>query len=79
MLFRSAIVGVVFAAAYMLRMVQNTLWGPPADDREIADLTPREWLILLPMAILTVWLGLYPAPFLAPLQEPVQLLLGGMP
>ncbi|HKL25740.1 MAG TPA: NADH-quinone oxidoreductase subunit M [Desulfuromonadales bacterium] len=74
-----AFLGVVFAAAYMLRMVQNTLWGPPADDREIADLTPREWLILLPMAILTVWLGLYPAPFLAPLQEPVQLLLGGMP
>lgn len=74
-----AMLGVVFAAAYMLRMVQNTVWGPPADDREIADLTPREWLILIPMAIMTVWLGLYPAPFLAPLHEPVQLLLGVMP
>jgi NADH-quinone oxidoreductase subunit M len=71
-----ALLGVVFAAAYMLRMVQGTLWGPARAKRSIPDLTAREWLMLLPLAILVIWLGLYPAPFLAPLQGTVATLLG---
>ncbi len=75
-----AFAGVVFAAAYMLRLVQGTIWGPAKVKRTLPDLTAREWLILLPMAILVVWLGLYPAPFIAPLHGTVApLLLGGMP
>lgn len=74
-----AIVGIVFTAAYMLRMVQGTLWGPSSDPTEVADLTLREWLILVPLAILTIWIGIHPITFLAPLKAPVQLLLGGMP
>lgn len=75
--------GVVFAAAYMLRLVQGILWGEaqktPGQYDPVADLTLREWLILAPLAIITVWLGLYPAPLLAPLEQPVLLLLGGLP
>ncbi len=74
-----AVVAVVFAAAYILRLVQGVIWGPISGTRITYDLTPREWLILVPMAILVIWLGLYPAPFLTPLHEPVQLLLGGSP
>ena len=75
-----AIVGVVFAAAYMLRLVQGTLWGPVMVRREMLDLDLREWLILTPLALLTLWLGLYPASFLAPMQGAVALLLtGGLP
>ncbi|NIP70620.1 MAG: NADH-quinone oxidoreductase subunit M, partial [Planctomycetales bacterium] len=75
-----ALLGVVFAAAYMLRLVQGVLWGTPKTERVLADLQPREWLMLLPMALLVVWLGLYPAPLLAPLQGAVTVLLaGGLP
>ncbi len=74
-----AMVAVVFAAAYILRLVQKVIWGPDCGARLLHDLTPREWLILAPLAILVIWLGLYPAPFLTPLHEPVQLLLGGLP
>ncbi len=75
-----ALLGVVFAAAYMLRLVQGVLWGAPKTERVLADLQPREWLMLLPMALLVVWLGLYPAPLLAPLQGAVTVLLaGGLP
>jgi NADH-quinone oxidoreductase subunit M len=75
-----ALLGVVFAAAYMLRLVQGVIWGPAKAERTLPDLTMREWLMLLPMAILVVWLGLYPAPFLAPLHGAVATLLaGGLP
>ncbi len=74
-----ALTAVVFAAAYILRLLQSVIWGPAVGPRLKYDLTPREWLILVPMALLVIWLGLYPAPFLAPLHEPVQLLLGGSP
>jgi len=75
-----ALIGVVFAAAYMLRLVQGVVWGSPSAERALTDLTLREWLMLLPMAILVIWLGLYPAPFLAPLHGVVATLLaGGLP
>ncbi|MFO7982876.1 MAG: NADH-quinone oxidoreductase subunit M [Desulfuromonadales bacterium] len=67
--------GVVLAAAYMLRAVQGVLWGRPPDREPCSDLTVREWLILTPLALMVLWLGLYPAPFLEPLHEPVRLLL----
>jgi NADH-quinone oxidoreductase subunit M len=64
----------------MLRLVQGVIWGPAKAERTLPDLTLREWLMLLPMAILVVWLGLYPAPFLAPLHGAVAALLaGGLP
>ena len=75
-----ALLGVVFAAAYMLRLIQGVIWGPARSERVLPDLTLREWLMLLPMALLVVWLGLYPAPFLAPLHGTVATLLaGGLP
>ena len=75
-----AMAGVVFAAAYVLRLVQGTLWGEAKGDEPWVDMTCREALVLVPLALLVLWIGLYPAPFLAPLHEPVRLLLqGGMP
>jgi NADH-quinone oxidoreductase subunit M len=72
-----ALLGVVFTAAYMLRMIQGVLWGSPRTERMMPDLSPREWLMLLPIALLVVWIGLYPAPFLKPLHDVVASLLAG--
>ena len=75
-----ALPSLVLGAAYLLRLVQRTLWGPaPAARPAIADLTAREWLVLVPLALLTIWFGLHPAPLLAPLAVPVQSVLGGLP
>jgi NADH-quinone oxidoreductase subunit M len=76
-----AVAGVVFSAAYMLRVVQGTLWGETKPLEQSHDLIAREWLILVPLALLVVLLGVYPAPALDFLREPVSLLLkaGGMP
>ena len=70
-----AIIGVVFSAAYMLRMVRHTIWGPQGKLAICHDLTLREYLVLVPMAILLVWIGLYPATFIDPLHETVAYLL----
>ena len=72
------IAGVVFAAAYMLRLIQHVLWGESTQNG-VADLSLREWVILIPLAVLTVWLGIYPITFLKPLETPVMLTLGGIP
>jgi len=75
-----AVGGVLFAAAYMLRLVQETIWGPSCEPLHRQDLNGREWLILVPLALLVIWLGCYPLPALEPLREPVRmLLLGGHP
>ncbi len=72
-----ALGGVVFAAIYMLRLVQGVLWGPTKGDEPWTDLSGREALVLIPLAILVLWLGLHPSTFLEPVREPVQLLLQG--
>ncbi len=58
--------GVIFAAFYMLPMVQrivfNTLDRPA--NRHIPDLNAREITILLPLVLLILWIGVYPKPFL---------------
>ncbi len=83
-----AAAGVVFSAAYMLRVVQGVLWGPLGQMCEIGeddclheDLDRREWLLLIPLALLVIWLGIYPAPVLEPMSGPISLLLqsGGLP
>ena len=76
-----AVVGVLLAAAYMLRLVQEVIWGPCCEPIDKHDLWPREWLIVVPLAALVIWLGCYPQPLLESLREPVSLLLqlGGQP
>ena len=60
-----AALGVVVAAIYMLWMYQRVIFGPIKNDviANLKDLTPREILLLLPLATATVALGVYPQPF----------------
>lgn len=76
-----AVGGVLFSAVYILRMVQGTIWGPSCEPFKREDLVTREWILLIPFAILVVVLGCYPQPLLGQLQGPVSLLLktGGLP
>ncbi|HEX6748670.1 MAG TPA: NADH-quinone oxidoreductase subunit M [Longimicrobium sp.] len=58
--------GVIFAAYYMLPMVQKMVFNrldKPANLR-IPDLNGRELAILVPLVALILWIGFYPKPFL---------------
>ncbi len=60
-----ATTGVIFAAYYMLPMVQRILFNPvPASSRGLPDLNLREIGLLAPLVVLILWIGLYPKPFL---------------
>ncbi len=58
--------GVIFAAVYLLWSYQRVFFGTITRDenRELKDLSVREWWILVPVVIIAVWIGLYPSTFL---------------
>jgi len=54
--------GLVLSAIYALRLVQASMFGPNENDWTLPDLSPREITILGVLAVIIVWLGLYPKP-----------------
>lgn len=62
--------GVLLAAIYILRLFRRTMFGQPHTDVHIVeasnygDLSFRELGALLPLLVLIVWIGVFPAPFL---------------
>ena len=69
--------GVIFAAYYMLPMVQRILFNPldkPAN-RRLPDLNFRELAILVPLVVLILWLGFYPKPVLDRMEPAAKMIL----
>jgi len=70
-------VGMIFTAMYILYMVGKVIFGavklPEAAQQHgpIRDLSAREIIVLLPIALACLGLGLYPKPVLESLEEPV--------
>jgi NADH-quinone oxidoreductase subunit M len=58
--------GMVLGAAYMLYLYRRVIFGALTKDslKAIADLNPREVAIFAPLIVLTLWMGIYPEPFL---------------
>ncbi len=56
--------GVVLSAAYALYLYRRVIFGKldKASLQALADLTPREIIILAPLVIVTILLGVYPKP-----------------
>ena len=52
--------GVMLAAAYMLRLGLKLAWGQPSQAANWKDLNTREWVYLVPLAVLVLYLGLMP-------------------
>lgn len=60
-----AAVGVILSAAYMLWMYQRVFLGKTSEgSAAFADLTTRDWIPIVPMILLMVWLGCYTQTFL---------------
>lgn len=57
--------GVIFAAAYALYLYRRIAFGELTKDdlKAMTDMTPREIAIFAPLVIMTLWMGVYPAPF----------------
>jgi NADH-quinone oxidoreductase subunit M len=72
-----ATTGVILGAAYMLYLYRRVAFGAPAgeDTAAMRDISAREWLTLAPIAAATLWMGVYPESFLAPMRNDVTSLL----
>jgi NADH-quinone oxidoreductase subunit M len=58
--------GVIWAAVYMLWMLQRVVFGTETSEvnRKLTDMNLREALLMLPLLVLMFFMGVYPAPFL---------------
>jgi NADH-quinone oxidoreductase subunit M len=78
-----AATGVIWAAVYMLWMLQRVLFGRVTNpaNRRLADLSWREIGLLLPLLALMLYMGAYPRPFLdrsrASVEQTRARILGG--
>ena len=72
-----AATGVVFAAYYMLPMVQRVLFNEldKPENRTFPDLSRREMVIMGPLVALMIWIGVHPTPFLERMEPSVQVVL----
>ena len=82
-----AAAGIVLTAAYLLWMVQRVFLGPftalhkdvssgvlhPA--HEIEEVTLREWVVLIPLGLLCLFIGVYPQPVLNLIQVSLNQLI----
>ncbi|HKP37080.1 MAG TPA: NADH-quinone oxidoreductase subunit M [Pyrinomonadaceae bacterium] len=61
-----AATGVIWAAVYMLWMLQRVVFGTRTSEENsrLSDLNAREFGLLIPLLVLMFFMGVYPAPFL---------------
>jgi len=69
--------GVILGAAYMLWLYARVAYGKLVhqDVAEMPDLKAREAMVMIPLAVVAIWMGVYPKPFMEPLRMPVASLM----
>jgi NADH-quinone oxidoreductase subunit M len=69
-----ASLGIVLGAAYLLWLYQRTMFGPVTHDvnKTLPDMNLREHAVLLPLVVMAFWIGIYPKPFFAVIEKPVE-------
>jgi NADH-quinone oxidoreductase subunit M len=72
-----ATTGVIFAAYYMLPMVQKIFFNAldRTGNREMADLSPREAVVLAPLVLFMIVVGVYPTPILERMEPGAQAIV----
>ncbi len=71
-----ATVGIVITAAYVLRVYQKTMTGPLNPDlTNMKDLNGREIAALVPVSIMIIALGVFPAPLLNVIEPAVDRIM----
>ncbi|MEQ8471599.1 MAG: NADH-quinone oxidoreductase subunit M [Marinoscillum sp.] len=71
-----AVLGIIISAAYYLWTLQRMFFGnywtrEESWDAKMLDISTREWLMLVPLAVLVVILGVFPSILLGPIENSV--------
>lgn len=73
-------ISIIVGAVYMLHLYRRVFFGKVIDSEnlKLSDLDAREWSALLPLAVIVIWLGVYPKPILEPINKGVENVLAIM-
>ncbi|EDZ63039.1 NADH dehydrogenase, subunit M [Sulfurimonas gotlandica GD1] len=65
---------IIVGAIYMLAAYKKMFFGEVTNEknRNLPDVNKRELIALVPLVIITVWLGIYPKPLLGPINNSVE-------
>jgi NADH-quinone oxidoreductase subunit M len=65
--------GIILNAGYMLWLYQRMFFGNIENPKneKLTDLSTREWVYMAPLVIMSLWIGVYPKPFLEYVSKPV--------
>jgi NADH-quinone oxidoreductase subunit M len=68
-----AALGIILNAGYMLWLYQRMFFGNIENpkNQNLPDMTGREWAYMIPLVILSLWIGVYPKTFVDYIQKPV--------
>ncbi|HKR00981.1 MAG TPA: NADH-quinone oxidoreductase subunit M [Pyrinomonadaceae bacterium] len=68
-----AALGIILNAGYMLWLYQRMFFGNIENpkNKNLPDMTGREWAYMTPLIILSLWIGVYPKTFVDYIQKPV--------
>ncbi|PYS79723.1 MAG: Fe-S-binding domain-containing protein, partial [Acidobacteria bacterium] len=68
-----AALGIILNAGYMLWLYQRMFFGNIENPKNetLKDLKGREWAYMIPLVVMSLWIGVYPKPFLDFIQKPV--------
>jgi NADH-quinone oxidoreductase subunit M len=68
-----AALGIILNAGYMLWLYQRMFFGNIENPKneKLVDLSGREWAYMIPLVVLSVWIGVYPKTFIDYIQQPV--------
>ncbi|HEX8720002.1 MAG TPA: NADH-quinone oxidoreductase subunit M, partial [Pyrinomonadaceae bacterium] len=68
-----AALGIILNAGYMLWLYQRMFFGNVENPKNetLRDLKGREWAYMTPLLLMSLWIGVYPKPFIDLIQKPV--------
>lgn len=72
-----ATLGFVVSVIYALWMLQRVFFGPPTHIVKVEKMSPRELAVMVSAILITLWLGLFPQPFLDTASSAIHNLLRG--
>ncbi len=72
-----ATTGIILGAAYMLYLYRRVIFGKLTKDdlMSMMDLSPREIAVFAPLVAVTLWMGIWPEPFLGVMEASVAQLV----
>jgi len=75
-----AATGLVLGAAYMLMLYRRVMFGEVTNPEvaKMRDVTPREWLLFVPLIVMVLWLGIHPTSMTRSLSPSVTALMNHM-